>query len=156
MGVYRFELDIGAPPEQVFDAWIDLERMPDWIEGVTRITDVSGPINQPGTTYTVWFGRMASRAEVLAAERPRLFRGRISGALLTAENEARFEPNDDGTRLTQTFRARGLMSRFWAGIFATGSYKGSFRGELKTFKRLVESGHWAPTRTDDSRADEQS
>jgi hypothetical protein len=82
---------------------------------------------------------MRSSAEVLAAERPRLFRSRISSWILSAENEARFEPDGAGTRLIQTFRTRGLMARLWARIFATGSYKGSFRGELNTFARLVEA-----------------
>lgn len=139
MGEYRFELRIKAPPERVFDTWIDLDRMTEWVEGVTRVSDVSGPVDRPGTTYTVWFGRMRSSAEVLAAERPRLFRSRISSWILKAENEARFEPDGDGTRLIQTFRTRGLMAAIWARIFATGSYKGSFRGELNTFKKLVEA-----------------
>ena len=29
MGEYRFVLHIKAPPERVFEAWIDLARMPD-------------------------------------------------------------------------------------------------------------------------------
>ena len=139
MGEYRFELRINAPPGRVFEAWIDLDRMPEWVEGVTRVSDLSGPVDRPGTTYNVWFGRMRSHAEVLAVERPRLFRSRIAGGLLTAENEARFEPDGDGTRLVQTFRSHGLMAALWARIFATGSWKGSFRGELNTFARLVEA-----------------
>lgn len=139
MSTYTFEVRINAPPEQVFDAWIDLDRMPEWVEGVSRVSDLSGPVDQPGTTYSVWFGRMRSSAEVVAVERPRLFRSRVSSRTLVAENEARFEPDGTGTRLIQTFHARGLMSRLWARIFATGSYKGSFRGELNTFVRLVEA-----------------
>lgn len=139
MGEYRFELDIKAPPERVFEAWLNLELMPRWIEGVTRVTDVSGPLDVPGTTYTVWFGRMRSSTEVLAVERPRLFRSRVTGRLLSADNEARFEATDGGTRLVQTFRTRGVIAAIAARIFATGSYKGSFRGELNTFARLVEA-----------------
>lgn len=139
MGEYRLELRISAPPERVFDTWIDLDRMPEWVEGVTRVSDLSGPVDRPGTTYTVWFGRMRSLTEVLAAERPRLFQSRISSWILKAENEARFEPDGDGTLVIQTFRTRGVISRLWARIFATGSHKGSFRGEMKTFARLVEA-----------------
>lgn len=139
MSEYRFELLIHAPPERVFDMWIDLDRMAEWVEGVTRVGDVSGPVDKSGTTYTIWFGRLRSVAEVIEVERPRLFRSRISGGLLSAENEARFQPEGEGTRLVQTFRTRGLMSRLWARIFASGSWKGSFRGELKTFARLVEA-----------------
>jgi uncharacterized protein YndB with AHSA1/START domain len=139
MAEYRFELRVKAPPERVFEAWIDLDLMPNWVEGVTRVGEVSGPVDMPGTTYTIWFGRMRSRVEVLEVDRPRLFRSRIAGGLLTADNEARLERDGDGTRLIQTFRTHGLMSRLWARIFATGSWRGSFRGELDTFARLVEA-----------------
>ena len=139
MGEYRLETLIKAPPEKVFDAWIDLDRMPQWVEGVTSVSHVSGPVDRAGTTYTVWFGRMRSSVEILEAERPRLFRSRISSRILSAENEARFEHDGVGTRLIQTFRTHGLVARVWARIFASGSYKGSFRGELNTFARLVEA-----------------
>lgn len=115
-----------------------MDRMKDWVGGVTRISDVTGPIDQAGTTYSVWFGRMRSVTEVRAAERPRLFRTRSSNWLLSADTEAVFEALDSGTRLTQTFRTRGIIAAAAARIFATGSYRGSFRGELAQFKRIAE------------------
>jgi hypothetical protein len=33
---------------------------------------------------------------------------------------------------------RGLFSAIFARLFATGSYAGSFRGELEAFRRIVE------------------
>jgi type II secretory pathway component PulF len=48
------------------------------------------------------------------------------------------EPVPEGTRLTQTFTTEGWLPAIMARIFATGSYKGSFRGELATFARLAE------------------
>ncbi len=41
-------------------AWTDLDRAHEWIEGLTRITDVTGPVATAGTRYTAWFGRMRS------------------------------------------------------------------------------------------------
>jgi uncharacterized protein YndB with AHSA1/START domain len=139
MGEYRFSIHVAAPPEQVFDLWTDLDRLREWTGGVTKVTDVTGPLDRVGARYTVWFGRMASPTEVLAVERPRRFTTRFGNRLLRGENEATFEPNDrGGTLLTERLRTRGLISAIIARIFAFGSYRGSFRGELAEFARLVD------------------
>jgi hypothetical protein len=44
----------------VFRLWTSLERMGEWVGGVTGVTDVSGPVDRVGTTYTVHFGPMKS------------------------------------------------------------------------------------------------
>jgi uncharacterized protein YndB with AHSA1/START domain len=135
---YEFRVFVGASPERVFDLWTDLDRMHEWVGGVTKVTDVSGPVDQAGTTYSVCFGRMASRTTVLDAERPRRFKTRFGNRILRGTNETRFEPKDGGTELIQTFETEGLIPAIMARIFATGSYQGSFRGELNAFARLAE------------------
>ena len=138
MGRYEFSTFIAASPDRVFDLWTDLDRMPEWVGGVTRVSDVSGPITQAGTTYTVWFGRMASRTQVLDVERPRRFRTRFGNRILRGTNEATFEPVGPGTQLTQRMETEGLIAAIMARIFASGSYEGSFRGELAKFAGIVE------------------
>jgi uncharacterized protein YndB with AHSA1/START domain len=138
MSRYEFSTYVAAPPERVFDLWTDLDRMRDWVGGVTRVSDVSGPVDRAGTTYTVWFGRMASRTQVLEAQRPRRFRTRFGNRILRGTNEATFEPAGGGTQLTQRFETEGLIAAVVARIFATGSYQGSFRGELAAFAQLAE------------------
>jgi uncharacterized protein YndB with AHSA1/START domain len=138
MAVYRFDTLVAAPRDVVFDLWTDLDRMKEWVGGVTDVTDVTGPTDRAGTRYTVWFGGMKSVTEVLEAERPRLMRTKFGNRVLRGETSASFEPEGDGTRLTQEFRTEGLIPAIAARIFATGSYRGSFRGELEAFARLVE------------------
>jgi uncharacterized protein YndB with AHSA1/START domain len=138
MGEYRFTLHVAASPEHVFDLWTNLDRMREWVEGVTRVTDVTGPLDRVGTRYTVWIGRFASPTEVLDVERPHRFKTRFGNRLLRGENEATFEPEGSGTLLSQRFRTKGVVSAVVARIFATGSYRGSFRGELAEFARLAE------------------
>lgn len=137
MANYSVSLFIAAPPARVFDTFMNLERMPEWVRGVTAVTDVTGPVDQPGTRYTVHFGPMSSPTEILEVERPRHVRTRFGNALLKGESSARFERELGGTRLTQEFRTRGIVSAIMARIFATGSYKGSFRGELETLRQLI-------------------
>ena len=138
MGTHRVSAHVAAPPERVFGLWTDLDRMKDWVGGVTCVTDVTGPVAQAGTTYTVWFGRMASRTEVLEADPPRVFRTRFGSRVLAGESSARFEPEGDGTRINQEFRTRGLIAGIMGRIFALGSYRGSFQGELNAFARIAE------------------
>ena len=49
MAHHQFTVDIAAPIEQVYDLWTDPDRMSQWIEGVTNVTDVTGPAGQAGT-----------------------------------------------------------------------------------------------------------
>jgi uncharacterized protein YndB with AHSA1/START domain len=138
MGRYEFSVRIAAPPHRVFDLWTDLDRKKEWVGGVTKVTDISGPLDKAGTRYTVWFGGMRSPTEVIEVERPRMIRTRFGNRVLRGQTLATFEPEDDGTRLTQEFRTEGLIPALVARIFASGSYKGSFRGELEDFARLAE------------------
>jgi len=145
MAHYRLAVDVDAPRERVFDLWTDLDRMAEWVGGVTGVSDVSGPVDMAGTTYVVHFGGLGgSRTEVLAAERPSLFRTRFGTWLLRGESEARFDDVDGRTRLVQEFDIQGLIPNIAARIFGMGSYKGSFQGELNDFARLVEREAAAP------------
>ena len=104
MSEYRFTIAATGPPEVVFDLWTDLDRVHGWIGGLTRVTDVSGPPDQAGSTDTVRFGRMASPTRILEAEPPRWIGSRFGNRQLRGETEATFEPADGGTSLTQRFR----------------------------------------------------
>lgn len=138
MAEHRLTIDIAAPPERVFALWMDLDRMTEWVGGVTRVTDVTGPTDVAGTRYTVWFGPMRSPTEILEVDRPHHVRTRFGNLILKGESDVRLDPMPDGTRLTQVFRTRGAVSAIAARLFATGSYEGSFRGELEKFRGIVE------------------
>jgi hypothetical protein len=103
------------------------------------VTDVTGPVDRAGTTYTTWFGSMASRTEVLEAEGPHLFHSRFSGRILSGENRSVLESEGTATRLSEEFRiGGGIAAAVFGRIFATGSYRGSFQGELNEFAKLAE------------------
>lgn len=139
MAEYAVTTLVAAPPEQVFDMWIDLDRLPEWVGGVKRVTDRVGSLDEVGARYTVWFGRMASPTTVIEVARPHHIRTRFGNLILKGESDAMFTPEGNGTRIRQVFRTRGLVAAIFGRIFATGSYPGSFRGELERFRLLVES-----------------
>jgi uncharacterized protein YndB with AHSA1/START domain len=138
MAHYTFTTHIDAPVDVVFDLWTNLDRMVEWVGGVTKVTANTGPTNVVGAHYTIWFGRMKSRTEVVEADRPTRFATRFGNRILRGETHATFEPDASGTQLTQTLVTDGLISAIAARIFATGSYRGSFRGEIEAFRRLAE------------------
>jgi uncharacterized protein YndB with AHSA1/START domain len=138
MATYRFSTRIHARPDEVFALWTNLDRMHEWVGGVTGVTHLTGPVDQPGTTYQVLFGRMHSPTTVLEADRPRHFRTRFGNPILKGESDVTFEAEGDATLLTQEFRTHGIVSAVAARLFATGSYKGSFRGELEAFRQIAE------------------
>jgi uncharacterized protein YndB with AHSA1/START domain len=138
MGHHRFVVHVKAPRDQVFALWTDVNRSREWIEGLSRITDVTGPFDKAGTRYTAWFGPLRSPTEVLEADPPRLIRTRFGGWLLRGVEQETFEDEGDGTRLTQEFWTQGIIPAVSGRVWSIGSYRGSFRGELNTFVRLAE------------------
>lgn len=138
MARYTLTTHVAAPPEHVFALWTSLDRVHEWIEGVTAVSDVSGPLDRAGTTWTVHFGPMKSRSRSLEVDPPRRFVSEFGSWLLRGRSAATFEPEGDGTRLTQEFQTIGRISAISSWLFSRGSYKGSFRGELETFTRIAE------------------
>jgi hypothetical protein len=112
--------------------------MPEWIVGLSKITDRTGPLDRAGTTYVSWFGRMSGRNEILVADPPRRIRTLLGSRLLRGETEATFASERGGTLVTQTFATEGFLPGIVARIWGMGSYKGSFQGELNTFARIAE------------------
>jgi uncharacterized protein YndB with AHSA1/START domain len=136
--VHHLSAFSAAPPERVFALWTDLDRMKEWVGGVTRVSDVSGPVDRAGTRYVVWFGKMKSPTVVLEADRPRRFSTRFGNWIMRGVNTTTFVPEGGGTRIVEDFRTEGLVSAITARLFALGSYKGSFQGELNDFAKLAE------------------
>ena len=138
MAHYTFSTYVAARPDDVFALWTNLDRIGEWIGGVTGVSDVSGPIDEVGTTYVVHFGPLKSPTEILEVERPRRFATRFGNWLLRGRSSATFEPDGDGTRIVQTFETIGLIPAISSWVFSRGSYEGSFRGELEKFARIAE------------------
>ena len=133
-----------APPDRVFALWTDLDRMKEWVGGVTKVTDLTGPVDQVGARYVVWFGPVKSPTVVLEADRPRRFSTRFGSWILRGVSTATFEAEGTGTRITQDMQTEGWVSAITSRLFALGSFKGSYQGELNDFARLAEREAAAP------------
>ena len=80
----------------------------------------------------------AQPSEIVQVDRPKLAKTRFDSWLLRRVEQATFEDQGPGTRLTQEFWINGIISGVVGRIWAFGSYRGSFRGELNSFVRLAE------------------
>jgi uncharacterized protein YndB with AHSA1/START domain len=62
---------IEAPAEQVWAAHVDGARIAEWFPGVRSVEAISGPLDNPGTTYLLRFNPLLrSRVEVTEVEVP--------------------------------------------------------------------------------------
>ena len=123
----------------MFALWTNLDEIGEWISSVTKVTDVSGPIDTVGTTDVVHFGPVKSPTEILEVERLRRFATEFGelGAARSIERNIRARrrrgPHHAGIRARRSHLGG---SPSW--IFSRGSYEGSFRGELEKFARIAE------------------
>jgi Activator of Hsp90 ATPase homolog 1-like protein len=143
---YAYTADVNVPRYFLYDLWTDPERMPEWVNGLTRVTDVSGLPGVAGTKYRFWYGSMDERVEVEAAEFPLYVRTRSRFGTIKVETAMAFEQTNAGTRLRLAWVARGIKARIWARVVSMGDYRWTFRADLERFVALAErefaaSGH---------------
>ncbi|MDX2158110.1 MAG: SRPBCC family protein [Hyphomicrobiaceae bacterium] len=144
----RLETVVGAPPERVFAALVDIAGWPQRIAAIRRIEFLSdGPL-AVGSRFRetrMMFGREAVEEMTVAAiEAP-------SRLVLTACNHGTdyrmthlVEPSVSGTRLTLVFEGvpRTLAARLLAplGRIMIRSVRKHMEGDLADLKRHIEGG----------------
>ncbi len=142
MGRYTYTIEVEAPQELVYALWTDLDLMKTWVGGVSKVSPPSGPMDQAGTRYTVFFGKARSETEIVDVDPPRLFMTRFGNVYLRGTNRTQVVPvyaNGERSRITQTFVTDGFLPDIVGRIFGHGSYRGSFLGELRHFGRIAEA-----------------
>lgn len=140
----RISQFVRAPIERVYAAYVDPTIMPKW-RGIKAITDASGPLDRPGTTFVeVVFGPHRPRSEVLAAEPPVLHdMGGRSVRSISWRQTARFAAKDDGTEIIldeEVMFPNGLISGLLRRTQEGGRMERATRRRLATFAKLVEAG----------------
>ena len=160
MTTHRFTVTTRIAPTAALMLWADLDRITEWMTGVTRVSDVAGRpdrpdftlpgasfplVVSPGSRYTIWLGRRPVRIEVLypaEGQEGTVYRTRLDGSVRRGESLVRFEPDPDGSRVILEVRTEGLVPGIAGRLMAIGAYRGSFRGNLRSFARLAEREHW--------------
>lgn len=101
MGRYRISRRIDVPSEQAFRAFTDPRILADWMDA-SAVNDLSGPLDEPGTRYTLVIeGPWRFRSDVIRVEAPRFHETAGRGWLGAAYRMvATFESIDQGTDLS--------------------------------------------------------
>ena len=132
-----FELDIAAPPREVWNVLTDAGQIPRWWEGVHAVS-LTQP--KPGGIYSLDYGKGdPDRCEILESEPGKLLRYKwTSNEPEPTIVEYRLEVADGGTRLC--FTNAGLKT----GPRWDKFYHANFTGWLEMMlgvRRMLESAH---------------
>jgi hypothetical protein len=111
---------IHRPREAVFDFFVDFSQAARWRQYVESMALASEPPLRVGsrvrTTLALMGGRYTFELEVLALERPSLWRHRTFESDFNGYIEYRFEPERDGTRVTMTMDVKPAGLYGWLAL----------------------------------------
>lgn len=140
MGTHRYSTWIAAAPEAVYDLFSDLDRHAEWESGNPRVTNLSGSVEQPGTTYDFTYGSwLTYHARVEAADRPRRFAVSANGPLgLRATQRSEFVAENNGTRATLKVELQWPIPILGRPIEFVILPPRTVRQELARFKAIAE------------------
>lgn len=140
MNHIRDEILIRAPVEQIWALVCDPGQLEDWTG--TKASDVSGPLDQVGTTFvqtsrTMGF-EMKGTFTVLDVEPMRLLHLRSDRG---PDMTFRFAPEGDGTRLTfeSAYELPGHLPGFVKNLMTKSYVERQMRHHMENIKALVEA-----------------
>ena len=138
---------IDAPPDKAFALAIDAARIPEWNSSVTEVKEISGSLDQVGSSYVSVLklgGRpLKARWEVIRVERPRLleFNGTAPGGG-TATTKNRFESADGGTDLAIEIEYQlpgGFIGGMADKLFVERAIERDVKHSVENFKAICEA-----------------
>jgi carbon monoxide dehydrogenase subunit G len=141
-------MEIAAPPDSVFDAFVEIERAGEWMPNVARIDRLDdGPMrvgSEWRETRTMMRREATEQFEVTELLRPTRFGLRVDGRKGSmGRGEFRFlyvlEPTEKGTRLTLEGEVEmpGLFFKLFAKLLVLPFRKGC-ESDLKALARHLE------------------
>ena len=136
------EMRIEAPIEHVWDFYLDTSRWQDWMPR-RKTTDISGPIDQVGTTFvqsTKLMGyEMKWTTEVVEVEPQRLVR--LHSDWGPNDTTIRYEPDGEATRFVfhSDYEMPGKLPGFLKDLMSKGWMERNMARVFEDFKALAEA-----------------
>lgn len=143
MRIARHTIWIAQPRETVFDFFIDFSQSSRWRQYVVSMAQVDERPLGVGARLHVDMDVMGTRGsydlEVLAFERPSLWRHRTFESDFKGHVEYRFDPEGTGTRVTMTIVTRPKTMYGWLALpILAISPRKPYSAQLPQLKRVLE------------------
>jgi uncharacterized membrane protein len=143
MHLAKHTILIARPREAVFDFFLDFSQASRWRQYVESMQLVGDGPPRAGsrvrTVMNVLGGRYAFELEVLACDRPSLWRHRTFESDFRGDIEYRFDVEGDGTRVTMTLRATPAGVYGWLALpLMLLNRRKSYAEQLPNLKRVLE------------------
>jgi len=143
MRVLSHTIWIARTPGEVFDFFIDFSQASRWRQFVRTMTPLEDGQLRPGSRIRVTLDIMGTLSEfdleVLAYERPALWRHRTNEVDFAGFVEYRFQPEANGTRVTMTMVAKPVGLYGWLAMpLLLFGRKRRYRDQLPQLKRELE------------------
>jgi uncharacterized membrane protein len=144
MRLTRYTIWIARPTEDVFDFFIDFPQAPQWRQYVRTMERLGeGPLDV-GSRIRVTMELMGQPCtftlELLAYQRPRLWRHRTNETDFRGFVEYRFDPEESGTRVTMTIEARPVGLYGWLALpLLLLRREQPYKDQLPHLKRVMEA-----------------
>ncbi len=141
MAIIKLQIEIEAPPEEVFDLLADHTKFPIWRPDILEaklFTERPIKKGSRGMTRGVSRGREYVN-EIVYYEytRPRFVSGGTTSGIINADLTNRFTPTDTGTKvdLRLDFNFKGIMRLLQP--FLISGVKQQFRDDLEALKEYI-------------------
>ena len=138
----RQEMRIEAPVEHVWAFFLDATHWEDWMPR-RKTTDISGPLDQVGTTFTqsatLMGYEMKWTTEIVEIEPQRLVHLRSDWTSM--DTTFRFEPDGEATKLVieSDYEMPGKLPGFLKDLMSKGWMERNNRQMFEDFKALAEA-----------------
>jgi carbon monoxide dehydrogenase subunit G len=133
----RFELDvqIAAPPEEVFDFLSDPTNLPRWQESCVAVEPLGDDRIQE--TRSFMGHRAQVETEIVERERPHTFTVRSLGGPVRFTVRHELSPSGGGTQLRVEADGSAIGGRLTAGVVARVAER-QFRSDFERLREILE------------------
>jgi uncharacterized protein YndB with AHSA1/START domain len=145
MQLFQHTIWLARTPEQVFDFFTDFSVAPRWRSFVRTMEVEGGGPPRVGSRLKVVMDVAGDEyvytMQVLACERPSLWRHKTNETDFDGHIEYRFDAENGGTRVTMTGTAKPISLYGWLAMPQLFLVRGkSYREQLPQLKRALEGG----------------
>ena len=138
-------LNVGAPPEIVFDLIADPSRGPEWQKLLVELGEISGRPGGVGSSYSGYYHvagrRIEGRFVVTAAERPKIYQAAGTARGGWARWTTYIEPAASGSsmRVSLEYELPGEIVGSLLGLLTGSRLQDAFNQTYAELKRVAEA-----------------